>query len=210
MTRPVARAAVLAMLVLNGCVAGTTSSTVDPTTLDVSDVALPSEFRRYNEATAAFEIRPQNWTAVATAAPQDSACGDGFLWAWQAVRAGESIGDPDIRFYLCTEATAEDARRMVGSLALEEAVVPHLGVYDTSSVNAVRPMAHADESRLACMWGVADECRAWAFAANFGRHVVYGQWMSAAVHGALDQTAFEGFMISIDQAIGNAIVEDAG
>lgn len=169
--------------------------------LDLDQLDLPRAYDKVNPASSMREPTPLVWTLKSAAEPLSSTCGDERVWIWTNESRDSSLGDPTVRLYVCTSAGIEEAASQFTSIRLEDTVVPQNDNYVARTVSTEELGLSADESRMACVWGSPDRCRAWAFLARYGGHLVTTTFIVAGHGGGISKAAFERLVESVDAEV---------
>lgn len=178
------------------------SSTMDIAALEPEALELPSEYQRFDEATQTFKTVALSWSLNASGESTESTCGSEAMWLWsQTPNEGSSqVGDPTVRLFVCTAASPVDAANFLSATPIEDTVVPRLdGIFEANSISIGDLGLQADDAAVACVWGMPDDCRAWAYAARYDRYVVNASFVLAGAGGGIDEEAFKRLVKSIDE-----------
>ena len=69
-------------------------------------------------------------------------------------------------------------------------IIPHDTVYEAHPVSTRELRLAADEAEVACVWGIPDAYRAWAYLARYGRYIVNAHFITIGHGGAISEQAF--------------------
>lgn len=193
------------VLASTACASGpsATRSEVDLSGLDVANLALPPSYSVLNTETGTRAQVLLHWSQIGPSQATHSTCGPERLWVWSvpAPTHPSELGDPTVRLYVCVAADASSATRFFDSVPIQETMVPQNDNYAATSVSVGRLGLRADQAAVACVWGLPTNCRAWAFFARYGSHVVSAHVISAGKPASISQDAFGRLVGSIDQSV---------
>ena len=177
--------------------------------LDPSGIVLPDEYLVKEQFGDNRHPAKAMWSLDIVAQPTTNTCGEEVMWAWSDGPSSPAVlGDPAIRLFVCDAGTVAGAQDNLAAVAIEQTVVPQLeGIYRPVQAPINHLSLAAESAQLACVWGELVRCRAWAYAAAYGRYVVNAHFVMAASDGGLSGADFEELVVAIDQWIAASVTD---